>query len=72
MKKKFKCEVDCANCAAKVEEAMKRVPGVVAVSVNFLTQKVMLEAAEEQFDEVVQAAYKAGKKAESDFEMELA
>lgn len=67
MKKRFKCEVDCANCAAKIEDAMKKVPGVVDVQVNFLTQKTVIEAADENFDEVVQAAYKAAKKVEDEF-----
>ncbi len=67
MKKKFKCEVDCANCAAKIEDAMKKVPGVVDAQVNFLTQKTVIEAADEIFDEVVQAAYKAAKKVEDEF-----
>ena len=69
MKKKYGCEVDCANCAAKVEEAMKKVPGVIDASVNFITQKVTIEAAEEEFEEVVKAAFNAGKRVESDFEM---
>ena len=69
MKKKYGCEVDCANCAAKIEEAMKKVPGVIDASVNFITQKVTIEAAEEEFEEVVKAAFKAGKHVESDFEM---
>ncbi|MCR4764026.1 MAG: cation transporter [Lachnospiraceae bacterium] len=72
MKKKFKCEVDCANCAAKVEEAIRKVPGVIDVSVNFLTQKTMIEAADGEFDAVVQAALKAAKKVEDEFEMEIA
>lgn len=72
MKKKFSCEVDCANCAAKIEEAMKKVPGVISVSVNFLTQKTTIEAADAEFDSVVQAAYQAGKKVEDEFEMNIA
>ena len=72
MKKKFSCEVDCANCAAKIEEAMKKVPGVISVSVNFLTQKTTIEAADTEFDSVVQAAYQAGKKVEDEFEMNIA
>ena len=42
MKKKFKCEIDCAACAAKVEDAIKKIEGVEDASVNFLTQKLML------------------------------
>ena len=71
MKKKFKCEIDCANCAAKVETAIKKVDGVIDAKVNFLTQKFTLEAADEAFEEVLQAAVKAGKKAEADFEVEI-
>ena len=71
MKKKFKCEIDCAACAAKVEEAIKKVDGVEDVSVNFLTQKFTLVAPDDRFDEVLQAAIKAGKRAESDFEVEV-
>ena len=71
MKKRFKCEVDCANCASKVEEAIRKVPGVIDVSVNFITQKTMIEAADSDFDAVVQAAYRAAKKVEDDFEMEI-
>ncbi len=71
MKKKFKCEIDCANCAAKVEEAIKKVDGVKDANVNFLTQKFMLEADDDRFEEVLKAAIKAGKHAEADFEVEL-
>ena len=52
MKKKFKCEVDCANCALKLENALKKVKGVEDVSVNFLTQKLVLTAPDEDFDSV--------------------
>ncbi len=71
MKKKFKCEIDCADCAAKVEAAIKKVDGVIDANVNFLTQKFTLEADDEHFEEVLQAAIKAGKKAEDEFEVEV-
>ncbi len=71
MKKKFKIEIDCANCAAKVEDAIRKVEGVEEVSVNFLTQKMSLTAADDAFDSVLQAAIKAGKHAEADFEVEV-
>ena len=38
MKKTFKCEVDCANCAAKMEEAVKKIDGVISARVNFMTE----------------------------------
>ena len=69
MKKKFKCEVDCANCAAKMEEAVKNIPGVIDANVNFMTQKFILEAADEVFDEVFDKAVKACKKVEPDCEI---
>ena len=66
MKKKFACEVDCANCAAKLEEAIKKVEGVEEASVNFLTQKLTLAAADEVFEEVLQEVIKVAKKVEPD------
>ena len=71
MKKKLKCEIDCANCAAKVEDAIKKVEGVKDASVNFLTQKFMLEADEDIYEEVLKKAIEAGKKAEDEFEVVL-
>ena len=71
MKKKFKCEIDCANCAAKVETAIKKVDGVIDAKVNFLTQKFTLEADDGAFEEVLKKAVAAGKKAEADFEVVL-
>ena len=44
MQKKFNIEVDCANCAAKIENAVKNLPGVVNASVSFMAQKMVLEA----------------------------
>ena len=72
MKKTYKCEVDCANCAAKMEEAVKKIEGVDNARVNFMTQKFTLEAAEEVFDKVLDEAVKACKKVEPDCEIELA
>ncbi len=66
MKKTYKCEVDCANCAAKLEEAIKKVEGVEDASVNFLTQKLTLAAADEVFEEVLQEVIKVAKKVEPD------
>ena len=65
MKKKFKVEVDCANCAAKIENAISKIEGVNAVSVNFLTQKMTLEADDDRFDEILQQAVKTAKKTEA-------
>ena len=71
MQKKFNIEVDCANCAAKIENAVKNLPGVVNASVSFIAQKMVLEAEDARFDEVLKQAVKAAKKIEPDFEIEL-
>ncbi|MDC7295174.1 MULTISPECIES: cation transporter [unclassified Butyrivibrio] len=71
MKKTYKCEVDCANCAAKMEDAIKKIEGVVNARVNFMTQKLSLEAADDIFDEVLDKAVKACKKVEPDCEIEI-
>ncbi|MBR4667482.1 MAG: cation transporter [Butyrivibrio sp.] len=71
MKKTFKCEVDCANCAAKMEEAIKKIDGVENARVNFMTQKLVLEAADDVFDSVLKEAVKACKKVEPDCEIEI-
>ena len=71
MKKKFKCEIDCANCAAKVEDAIRKMDGVADVKVNFLTQKFTLDADDERFDEILDAAVAVGRKIEPDFSVEI-
>ena len=67
IRKTFELEdLDCANCAAKMEEAIKKLPGVKRVSVNFMTQKMILDAEDSQFDEVLKAAVKCIAKVEPD------
>jgi len=67
MKKTFRLEdLDCANCAAKMEAAVKKLPGVENATVSFMTQKMSIEAADEVFDQVVQAAVKCIAKVEPD------
>ena len=46
MKKTYQIEVDCANCAAKMEQAAAKTPGVSGVTVNFMAQKMVVEFAE--------------------------
>ena len=70
MKKKFKCEIDCANCAAKVEDAINNLDGVEEAKINFMAQKFTLVADDDRFDEILEAAIKAGKKIEPDFTVE--
>ena len=67
MKKTFKLEdLDCANCAAKMEAAIKKLDGVQDASVSFMTQKMTIEAEDDRFDEVVKAAVKCIAKVEPD------
>lgn len=71
MKKIFKIEVDCAVCAGKCEDAIKKLDGVKSCNINFITQKMILEAEDNIFDEVLKSAVKAAKRIESDFEVEI-
>ena len=71
MKKKFKCEIDCANCAAKAEDAIQKLDGVIDAKINFMTQKFTLEADDARFDEILSAAIAAAKKIEPDFSVEM-
>ena len=67
MKKRYKMvDLDCANCAAKMEDAIKKLPGVNAASVSFLTQKLTLDADDERFEEILDQAAKICKKVEPD------
>ena len=55
MRKSFKLdEIDCAVCAGKLEDAIKKLDGVTDAKVNFLTQKLTLEAADEAFENVLE------------------
>ena len=69
MKKKFKIEVDCANCAAKIENAIKQIDGIEDASVGFMTQKMMITAPDEKFDEIMKEVERVAKKIEPDFEI---
>lgn len=71
MKKKFHCEVDCANCAAKIEEAIKQADGVIGARINFLTQKFTLEAEDSVYDSVLEEAIRIGKRVEPEFRVEM-
>ena len=67
MKQNVKLENrDCANCAAKMEAAIQKIDGVTGASVNFMMQKMTLEAPDEQFDEVLEQAVAVCKKVEPD------
>ncbi len=71
MKKKFTCDIDCAACAAKVEDAIKKIDGVNDAKVNFMMQKFTLDADDARFDEILKEAIETGKKIEPDFSVEL-
>jgi len=67
MKKTFVlAELDCANCAAKIENAVREIEGVISVSVSFMSGKLVLEAEEEYFEEILDAAEKLIAKVDSD------
>lgn len=67
MKKTFRLEdLDCAHCAQKIEDGIRAIDGVQAVSVNFLAQKLTLDAADADFDEILKKAVKLAKKIEPD------
>ena len=67
MKKKFKMEnLDCAHCAAKMEDLIKNIDGVQDVSISFMAQKLTIEADEDKFDEIMKQAVKACAKIEPD------
>lgn len=67
MKKRFEIEnLDCAHCAAKIEEAVKKLDGVNSVSLNFMAQKLVLDADDEGFDEILQKVRETAKKIEPD------
>jgi cation transport ATPase len=72
VKKTYKVEVDCANCATKMEDAAKKTPGVVDASINFVLQKMTVEFEEgAEPKEVMKSVLKNCKKVESDCEIEF-
>ena len=72
MKKTYKIEVDCANCANKMEEAAKNTVGVKDANVNFMTLKMSVEFEEGQDPKaVMQDVLKNCKKVEDDCEIYL-
>ena len=72
MKKTYKIEVDCANCANLMEDAASETEGVAAAAVNFMTQKMTVEFAEgADVDEVMKNVVKNCKMVEDDCEIYL-
>ena len=72
MKKIIKLEgLCCANCAAKIEEGVKKIPGVKEASLSFMTQRLTIEAKEGMEDTVVEAARKITHKIEPEAECKV-
>lgn len=67
MKKKFHLEdLDCANCAAKMETAINKIEGVEKATVSFMTQRLVIEADEARFDDIMKEVTAVCKKVEPD------
>lgn len=72
MKKTFELiDLDCANCAAKMENAISKIDGVTYVSVSYMTEKLTIEAPDEMFDSILKQAQKLIKKIEPDCRIKL-
>ncbi len=67
MKKTFAMQdLDCANCAAKMEKAIGKIEGVTSVTVSFFAQKLILEGDDARWDEIVKEACEAVRRVDSD------
>lgn len=72
MKKRFDMDnLDCANCAAKMEDAINKLDGVRAATVSFMAQKLTIDADDDSFDDIMKEVVKCIKKVEPDCEIEL-
>lgn len=67
MKKRYKLtDLDCANCAAKMETAIKKIDGVKDATVSFMAQKMTIDADDERFDDIMKEVVAVCKKVEPD------
>ena len=67
MKKKFKLQdLDCANCAAKMEDAIKKIPGVNDANVSFMMQKMTVDAEDDKFDAIMEEVVRVCAQVEPD------
>ncbi|MGN0819087.1 MAG: cation transporter [Christensenellaceae bacterium] len=67
MKKVYKLQdLDCANCAAKMERAILKLEGVATASVSFMTQRLIIEADDNRFEDIMGEVVKICKKVEPD------
>ena len=72
MKKKFKLQdLDCANCAAKMEESIKKIDGVNDAVDSFMTQKMTVDADDARFDEIMDEVVRVCAKVEPDCQILL-
>lgn len=72
MQKRYKIEVDCANCAAKMEAAVRKIPGITDASVNYMTQKMTLDFSDDaDISATLATIVKTCKKIDSDFSIEM-
>lgn len=72
MKKQYKMtDLDCANCAAKMEAAIQKIDGVQEANVSFMAQKLTIVAEEERFDKIMKEVVKVCRKVEPDCRIEL-
>ncbi len=70
MKKRYNLrDLDCANCDAKMEEAIKKIDGVHDATVSFLTQKMTIDAEDERFEAIMDQVVKVCQKVEPDCEI---
>ncbi len=70
MRKTFKLdELDCANCGAKMENAIKKIDGVHDAKVTFMTQKLTVDADDDRFEEIMDEAQAICRKIEPDCEI---
>ena len=70
MKKSYKIEVDCANCANLIEQAIGKLDGINSASISFMTQKMKLDIDDNaDVDKVLETILKTAKKIEPEFEI---
>ena len=70
MHKVFKLQdLDCANCAAKMENGINKIDGVTSARVSFMTQKLTIDADDARFDEIMDEVVHVCKRIEPDCEI---
>ena len=72
MRKCYKlCDLDCANCAAKMERAISQIDGVGKASVNFMLQKFTIEADDARFSDIMREVVSVCKRIEPDCQIQM-